>query len=171
VEAITTNRQRGFVVEDTAAALIKFESGALGTFLLSDCAVTPWTTEQGLGEAPEFPFSGQSNYRVMGRRGAIEFPSLDQWTQEGDAQDWNKPIQAQANHAASVDPYVSQLDHFRDVIRGVAPSLQPVEDGARSLLVTLAIAEAANLARRIDLRDRYAALARGQAGGDEQSTT
>ena len=171
VEAITTNRQRGFVVEDTAAALIKFESGALGTFLLSDCAVTPWTTEQGLGEAPEFPFSGQSNYRVMGRRGAIEFPSLDQWTQEGDAQDWNKPTQAQANHAASIDPYVAQLDHFRDVVRGVTPSLQPVEDGARSLLVTLAIAEAANLARRIDLRDRYAALARGQAGGDEQSTT
>ncbi|MGY8664975.1 Gfo/Idh/MocA family oxidoreductase [Bradyrhizobium sp. UFLA05-109] len=158
VEAITANRQRGFAVEDTAAALIEFESGALGTFFLSDCAATPWTTEQGLGEAPEFPFSGQSSYRVMGRRGAIEFPSLDQWTQEGDAQDWNKPIQAQANHAASVDPYVAQLDHFRDVIRDVTPSLQPVEDGARSLLVTLAIAEAATSGRRIDLRERYGAL-------------
>jgi predicted dehydrogenase len=171
VGAITANRQRGFVVEDTAAALIAFESGALGTFFLSDCAVTPWTTEQGLGEAPEFPFSGQSSYRVMGRRGAIEFPSLDQWTQEGDAQDWNKPTQAQANHAASIDPYVAQFDHFRDVVRGVAPSLQPVEDGARSLLVTLAIAEAAGSGRRIDLRERYAALARGQVAGSEQRTT
>ena len=171
VEAITANRQRGFAVEDTAVALIEFENGALGTFFLSDCAVSPWTMEQGLGEAPEFPFSGQSSYRVMGRRGAIEFPSLDQWTQEGDAQDWNKPIQAQANHAASIDPYVAQLDHFRDVIRGVAPSLQPVEDGARSLLVTLAIAEAATSRRRIDLRERYAALALGQPAGSEQRTT
>jgi predicted dehydrogenase len=170
VEAIASNRQRGFAVEDTAAALLEFENGALGTFFLSDCAVTPWTIEQGLGEAPEFPFSGQSSYRLMGRRGAIEFPSLDQWTQQGDARDWNKPIQAQANHAASIDPYVAQLDHFRDVIRGVTPSLQPVEDGARSLLVTLAIAEAATSRRRIDLRERYAALALGHAAGAEHST-
>ncbi|MFK4510553.1 Gfo/Idh/MocA family protein [Bradyrhizobium daqingense] len=171
VEAISANRQRGFAVEDTAVALIAFESGALGTFFLSDCAVTPWTTEQGLGEAPEFPFSGQSSYRLMGRRGAIEFPSLDQWTQDGGAQDWNRPIQAQANHAASIDPYVAQLDHFRDVIRGVAPSLQPVEDGARSLLATLAIAEAASAGRRIDLRERYAAFATGQAAGVRQGAT
>ncbi|WOH69473.1 Gfo/Idh/MocA family oxidoreductase [Bradyrhizobium sp. BWA-3-5] len=168
VEAIAANRQRGFAIEDTAVALIAFESGALGTFFLSDCAVTPWTTEQGLGEAPEFPFSGQSSYRIMGRRGAMEYPSLTQWTQEGGAQDWNRPIQAQANHTASIDPYVAQLDHFRDVIRDVTPSLQTVEDGARSLLVTLAIAEAANSGRRIDLRERYAALATEQ--GSKQGT-
>ncbi|MCP3472026.1 Gfo/Idh/MocA family oxidoreductase [Bradyrhizobium sp. CCGUVB1N3] len=158
VSAIAANRQRSFAVEDTAAALVEFENGALGTFFLSDCAVSPWTMEQGLGESPEFPYSGQSSYRVMGRRGTLEFPSLDQWIQANDAQDWNKPIQAQANHAGSIDPYVAQLDHFRDVIRGVATSLQPVEDGARSLLVTLAIAEAATSGRRIDLRERYAAL-------------
>ena len=158
VEAIASNRQRGFAVEDSAAALIEFDNGALGTFFISDSAVSPWTTEQGLGEAPEFPFSGESSYRFMGRRGAIEFPDLVQWTQAGDAQDWNKPIQAQRLHAPTIDPYVAQLDHFRDVIRGTAPSLQPVEDGARSLLATLAIAEAATAGRRIDLRERYAAL-------------
>ncbi|MBR1212196.1 Gfo/Idh/MocA family oxidoreductase [Bradyrhizobium sp. JYMT SZCCT0180] len=158
VEAIASNRQRGFAVEDSAAALIEFDNGALGTFFISDSAVSPWTTEQGLGEAPEFPFSGESSYRFMGRRGAIEFPELVQWTQAGDAQDWNKPIQAQRLHAPTIDPYVAQLDHFRDIIRGTASSLQPVEDGARSLLATLAIAEAATAGRRIDLRDRYAAL-------------
>jgi len=40
----------------------------------------------------------------------------------------NKPIQAQRIHAATIDPYVAQLDHFRDVIRGTTPSLQPVEE-------------------------------------------
>jgi len=158
VEAAASNRQRGFAVEDTAAALIEFECGALGTFFISDNAVSPWTTEQGVGESPEFPFSGQSNYRFMGRRGAIEFPELVQWTQAGGAQDWNQPIQAQRIHAPTIDPYAAQLDHFRDVIRGTVPSLQPVEDGARSLLATLAIAEAAAKGRRIDLRERYAAL-------------
>jgi len=158
VEAAASNRQRGFAVEDTAAALIEFESGALGTFFISDNAVSPWTTEQGVGESPEFPFSGQSNYRFMGRRGAIEFPELVQWTQAGGAQDWNQPIQAERIHAPTIDPYAAQLDHFRDVIRGTVPSLQPVEDGARTLVATLAIAEAAAEGRRIDLRERYAAF-------------
>ena len=158
VEAAASNRQRGFAVEDTAAALIEFECGALGTFFISDNAVSPWTTEQGVGESPEFPFSGQSNYRFMGRRGAIEFPELVQWTQAGGAQDWNQPIQAQRIHAPTIDPYAAQLDHFRDVIRGTVPSLQPVEDGARTLVATLAIAEAAAEGRRIDLRERYAAF-------------
>ena len=158
VEAAASNRQRGFAVEDTAAALIEFESGALGTFFISDNAVSPWTTEQGVGESPEFPFSGQSNYRFMGRRGAIEFPELVQWTQAGGAQDWNQPIRAQRIHAPTIDPYAAQLDHFRDVIRGTVPSLQPVEDGARTLVATLAIAEAAAEGRRIDLRERYAAF-------------
>jgi predicted dehydrogenase len=158
VEAIASKRQRGFAVEDTAAALIEFANGALGTFFISDSAVSPWTMEQGLGESPEFPFSGQSSYRLMGRRGSLEFPNLVQWAQAGGAQDWNQPIQAQHIHATTIDPYVAQLDHFRDVICDKAPSLQPVEDGARSLIATLAIAEAAAGGRRIDLRDRYAAL-------------
>jgi len=160
VEAVASNRQRGFTVEDTAAALIEFDNGALGTFFISDSAVTPWTSEQGLGESPEFPFSGESSYRFMGRRGALEFPELVHWTQAAAAQDWNQPIQAQRLHAPTIDPYVAQLDHFRDVIRGAAPSLQNVEDGARSLLATLAVAEAATAGRRIDLRERYAALSR-----------
>jgi predicted dehydrogenase len=158
VEAVVSNRQRGFAVEDTAAALIEFDNGALGTFFITDNAVSPWTTEQGVGESPEFPFSGQSNYRFMGRLGSIEFPELVQWAQAGDVQHWNQPIQAQRLHAPTIDAFAAQLDHFRDVVRGTAPSLQPVEDGARSLLATLAIAEAAAEGRRIDLRERYAAL-------------
>jgi len=50
VESVVSNRQRGFAVEDTAAALIEFENGALGTFFITDNAVSPWTTEQGVGE-------------------------------------------------------------------------------------------------------------------------
>jgi predicted dehydrogenase len=159
VEAVASNRQRGFAVEDTAAALIEFDNGALGTFFISDSAASPWTSEQGLGEAPEFPFSGESSYRFLGRRGSIEFPALVQWSQAGNAQDWNKPIQAQRIHASSIDPYVAQLDHFRDIIGETTQSLQPVEDGARSLIATLAVAEAASGGRRVDLRNRYETLA------------
>lgn len=158
VSAIQSNRQRGFAVEDTAGVLIEFESGAIGTFFVSDSAVSPWTTEQGVGESPEFPFSGESSYRFMGSRGALEFPNLVAWAQANGEPSWNQSIQAQRIHAPTLDPYIAQLDHFRDVIRGTAVSLQPVEDGARTLIATLAVAEAAASGKRIDLRDRYAAL-------------
>lgn len=158
IGAMASNRRRNFEVEDTAAVAIEFDNGALGTFLISDSAVSPWTTEQGVGESPEFPFSGESSYRFMGSRGALEFPNLVQWTQTNSAQSWNEPIQAQQIHAPTLDPYIAQLDHFRDMIRGLKPSLQPVEDGARTLIATLAVAEAATSGKRIDLRDRYTAL-------------
>lgn len=168
--AVASNRRRGFAVEDSTAALIEFENGALGTFFASDSAVSPWTTEQGVGESVEFPFSGESSYRFMGSQGALEFPNLVQWSQAGGAQDWNQPVQAQRLHATTIDPYIAQLDHFRDVIRGTTPSLQTVEDGARTLLATLAVSEAAATGRRIDLRERYDALsgAPGQSSGRER---
>jgi len=158
VSAILSNRQRGFEVEDTAGILIEFENGAVGTFLLSDSAVSPWTTEQGVGESPEFPFSGESSYRLVGSRGALEFPNLVVWTQASGEPNWNLPAQAQRINAPTIDPYVAQLDHFRDVIRGVVPSVQPVEDGIRTLIATLAVNEASAAGKRIDLRDRYAAV-------------
>ncbi|HLY89457.1 MAG TPA: Gfo/Idh/MocA family oxidoreductase [Acetobacteraceae bacterium] len=158
VGAITSDRQRGFAVEDTMSALIEFDTGALGSFFASDSAVSPWTTEQGVGESAEFPFSGESSYRFMGTRGALEFPNIVQWSQADGAQDWNRPIQAQRIHAPTIDPYIAQLDHFRDVVRGVAASVQSVEDGTKTLIATLAVTEAAATGARIDLRGRYEAL-------------
>lgn len=158
VGAVLSNRRRGLAVEDTAGVLIEFETGAIGTVFVSDSAVSPWTTEQGVGEALEHPYSGESNYRFMGSRGALEFPNLVQWTQAGETPSWHLPIQAQRIHAPTLDPYIAQLDHFRDLVRGEVASLQPVEDGARTLIATLAVAEAAASGQRIDLRERYAAV-------------
>ena len=158
VSAVTSNRQRGFAVEDTAACLLEFENGALGTFLLSDSGVSPWTMEQGLGEAPEFPFSGQNDYRFVGSMGSLEFPELRQWFQQDDARDWNHPLISKANFSVRRDPYIAQLSHFRDVIRGEAEPVQPVEDGARTLIASLAVSEAAASGRRLSIADRYAML-------------
>lgn len=163
VRAVASNQQRRFRVEDTAAALLEFEGGAIGTIIASDSAVSPWSVEQGVGESVEFPFSGQSPYRFLGSHGSLEFPTLVRWSQQDGARTWNQPVVSQRLFATTIDPYVAQLDHFRDVIRGAVPSMQTVEDGARTLIATLAITEAAQTGARVDLRDRYEALSSGSA--------
>jgi predicted dehydrogenase len=156
VSAITSNRQRGFAVEDTAALVLAFASGALGTFLLSDAAVSPWTMEQGLGESAEFPFSGESGHRFVGSLGSLEFPGLRLWRQAGETGHWNEPVLSRTLFAGRLDPYVAQLTHFRDIVRDGAASLQSVEDGARTLLATSAVSEAAASGSTIDIAGRYA---------------
>ncbi|WP_202307142.1 MULTISPECIES: Gfo/Idh/MocA family protein [unclassified Mesorhizobium] len=158
VSAISSNRQRHFGVEDTAAALMEFENGAIGTIIASDSAVSPWSVEQGTGESVEFPFSGESPYRFIGSHGSLEFPTLVRWGQTDGARSWNRPVISQRLFATTIDPYLAQLNHFRDVIRGAASTMQSVEDGARTLIATLAVTEAAATGARIDLRDRYEAL-------------
>jgi predicted dehydrogenase len=159
VAALATGGNRGFAVEDTAGVVLELANGALGTVLISDSAVSPWTTEQGVGESPEFPYSGQSNYRFLGATGALEFPRLVHWEQEGRTPDWNKGIRARALFAPTIDPYAAQLDHFRDVVRGKTASMLTVADAARTLAATLAVSEAAATGRRIDLAGAYERLA------------
>jgi predicted dehydrogenase len=151
ISALSSNRIRGFAVEDTAGAVLGFAGGAIGTVVISDTAVSPWTVEQGLGENPAFPFSGQSGYRFLGTSGSLEFPNLQLWSQPGGAQDWEKPIAAEVIPAERIDLYAAQLRHFCRVVRGEEPSIVPAEDGARTLAVTLALGEASRLGRRVDL--------------------
>jgi predicted dehydrogenase len=158
VSALTSNRQRGFEVEDTAAVTLGFVSGVVGTFLASDTAVSPWTMEQGLGEVPDFPFSGESGYRFLGSLGSLEAPVLRLWRQEGDVRSWHQPLQTRRLDGGRADPYTLQLSHFREIIRGGARSIQPVDDGARTLIATLAVREAAERGITVDLTDRYRAV-------------
>lgn len=164
VSGLSSNKIRGFPVEDTAGLVLGFAGGAIGAMVVSDTACSPWTVEQGLAENPNFPYSGQNSYRFLGTHGSLEFPHLTLWSQPGGAQDWEKPIHSQPIATDRCDLYAAQLRHFCRVIRGEEASIVPIEDGARTLAATLAVGEASRRGSRIDMAGRFTRFPAADAG-------
>jgi predicted dehydrogenase len=159
VAGVTSSAQRGFEVEDSAAVVLRFAGGALGTILGTDAAASPWTIEQGLGESPLFPYSGQNAYRFVCTAGALEFPVLRVWTHADPAHaDWHAPIAPVPVKSFDRDPYVEQLRHLRAVIEGREEPLVSGADGTRTLAATLAIGASARTGAPVDLARDYARI-------------
>ncbi|MEL7463188.1 MAG: Gfo/Idh/MocA family oxidoreductase [Pseudomonadota bacterium] len=142
VQALEMSAARGHAVEDTAAALLRFETGAVGTISVSDSVVAPWSWEMTAAENPAYPESGQSCYSIGGDRSAMEIPSGAVWRQD-EPRDWWRPIARAAHEVEAADPLVRQLAHFWDVVEGDAAPLVPGAEGLQSLRVIEAIKEAA----------------------------
>lgn len=144
VAAMTSSAVRGFATEDTVSLTLRFAGGALGSFLLSDAAVSPWTWEQATGEnTARFPASRQNSWRLVGTDGALEFPRLRLWRHPG-AATWEHPITAADIPVPAADAYDRQMAHFVQVIRGGAAPLIDGRDGQRTLAATLAVMAAAD---------------------------
>lgn len=141
VQAAESNAARGFAVEDTAAMILRFASGALGTLAISDSAAAPWSWEMTSGENKVFPFTDQFCYVVAGTAGSLTVPRLDVWSHEGDG--WMTPIQATRSVVPEQDPLTLQMRHFCAVIRGEAEPLLDGRGGVRTLETTLAVKTAA----------------------------
>lgn len=144
VQAMTSNARRGFAVEDTAALLLRFHDGAIGTVMLSDTVAAPWSWELTSGERTSYtyPNTGQDCYLIAGAEGALAVPSLRLWRYEG-AQSWQLPLPEERLAVEEADPIRVQAGHFADVIRGRAEPLITARDAARTLEATLAVTKAA----------------------------
>ena len=143
VGAMSSSVARGFPVEDTVALTIRFASGALGTFLLSDTAAAPWSWEQTSGEDASYVgYPEEDCYRIIGTNGSLSVPSMRVWAFRG-APSWTEPLEVTTVSLARVDPLVRQLEHFCAVVRGDAAPLVTAKDATETLRVTLAIAQAA----------------------------
>jgi predicted dehydrogenase len=142
VQALSSNAVRGFAVEDTAAALLRFENGALGTVLLSDTAVAPWCWDFCAGEQDQYPRQDVNALFIAGTQGSLSLPDLSLWRYEGEPH-WHHPIARDQRTALKADPYTRQLVHFAAVIRGEAAPLCSALDGLRTLQATRALLDAA----------------------------
>ena len=142
VQAYTKKSLRGFENEEVAAAVLKFENGALGSVSVSDRIVSPWSWELTSKEHPVYPSTDQTCYLIGGDKGSLSIPDVKLWYQTG-TPDWWQPIKFKHPSIERVNPLVRQMEHFARVCSGEIKPLVSGMDGLKSLAVIEAIAAAA----------------------------
>ena len=147
VQAFSSSAVRGFAVEDTAAVALRFTNGTLGTFVLSDTAASNRSWEHTSGEDARYAPAHSSEddcYLVAGTMGSLAIPTMRLLSYETvELRSWRKPFAKRVVALSKVDPLRRQIQHFRDVILGIARPLVSGRDGLQNLRVAEAIAEAA----------------------------
>ncbi|WP_027533172.1 Gfo/Idh/MocA family protein [Bradyrhizobium sp. WSM3983] len=148
VQALTSNKVRGFAVEDTAALLLRFASGALGTVTASDATPAPWSWELGSGENPVYARQNQPCYIFSGTAGSLSVPNMELWSYQREP-GWHAPLSRETIAPPAFDPLAEQLRHFLAVVAGREQPLIPVEDAMGTLAVVEAVGEAARTGQKI----------------------
>ncbi|WP_439371673.1 Gfo/Idh/MocA family protein [Bradyrhizobium sp. PMVTL-01] len=151
VQALTSNKVRGFAVEDTAALLLRFASGALGTVTVSDATPAPWSWELSSGENPAYPKQDQPCYIFSGSEGSLSVPNMELWSYAREP-GWYAPLSRETALPPAFDPLVEQLRHFCAVIRGHEQPLITAEDATGTLAVVESVSEAARTGQTISPR-------------------
>jgi len=154
VMAVTAGRARGFAVEDTAAVTLSFANGALGNLTISDAVQGPWAWEIASGEEHGYPHEHEDCYLVGGTSGSLALPTLTHWRNERGGGRGDPFIRKQLFFEPA-DPWVEELRHFAQVIRGESPSVITAEDGARTLATILAIGRSAQTRAPVTIESMF----------------
>ncbi len=155
VQAFTSHAVRGFPVEDTVSISLRFASGALGTFFLSDTAACAKSWEQTSQENKAYPsYDDEDCYTVCGTHGSLSVPTmrLKTYPRDGD-RSWWKPFEVGVVGMVRDDPIKRQMEHFGAVVRGEATPLVSARDGLANLRVTEAIVAAAKSGTTIEVHN------------------
>jgi len=153
VQAFASHATRGFPVEDTVAINLRFASGALGSFMLSDTAACARSWEQTAQENKAYPsYDDEDCYVIAGTNGSLAIPTMRLKTYpRPEDRSWWKPFDAGVVGMVRDDPLKHQLEHFGAVVRGEAEPLVSARDGLANLRVTEAIVAAARAGSTIEL--------------------
>lgn len=152
------------VAEEGVALTLRFASGVVGTFILSDATVSPHSFEMGTGENPHIPRvrvgkDGEGDeidvYRILGTHGTLSVPDLN-LTSYGDGErSWNNKLQLE-KLAIDTDPRVPferQLDHFVRVVRGEEEPSCDGKAGLEAVQVCQAILESLTTKKTVDIEE------------------
>ncbi|UNI23820.1 hypothetical protein JDV02_009616 [Purpureocillium takamizusanense] len=105
--------QRDYRAEEGAAMTLRFRSGAVGTFLISDATPSPFNFESGTGENPLIPKTGKDFYRIFGTEGTLSVPDMVLWHYKGSVpKSWHSPLTGRVVPTTAEVPFAEQLAAF-----------------------------------------------------------
>ena len=153
VQAFASNATCGFPVEDTVAINMRFASGVLGSFMLSDTAACPRSWEQTSQENKAYATCEDEDcYVITGTNGSLSVPTMRLKTYpRPQDRSWCKPFEAGVVGLVRNNPLERQLEHFGAVVRGEAEPLVSARDALANLRVTDAIVRAAQTGAAVRL--------------------
>lgn len=124
----------GYTIEDTSAAVIGFENGAMAAMVGSNCAV---------------PMQWRSEFRLICRNLTAHVRELGDATftfSNGQPSEhfWKTRTQPESEAInVNTDPYLDENEHFIACLRRQEPTLTPARQGLESLRLVLAVADSA----------------------------
>jgi predicted dehydrogenase len=154
VHAEKISSQRGHAVEGGAAVLLRFASGVVGTFIVSDNVASTHSFESGTGENPIIPRAGKDFYRIFGENGTLSVGDM-KLTKYGEGVDksWANALQVEDVAVRSETPFDEQVANFVAVIRGHEQPRCSGEDGLKAMAVCDAVARAMETGNPIDVNE------------------
>ena len=129
---------RGYDNEDVASAVLTFKNDIIANVSVSDSISSPWSWETTSNEHPVYPNTKNSCYLIGGAEGSLSLPDLKLWKHEKKP-DWWTPLITEKYDFQNIDPLITQLENFRDVILGKTEPLVSGLEGVKSLQVIEAI--------------------------------
>ena len=155
VHAERTISQRGYEAEEGAALTLRFKSGAVGTFFISDNVPSPYNFESGTGENPLIPKAGQDFYRMFGTEACLSVPDMSIWSYKGTTKSWHSELTQNHQPVSEAVPFDLQLSHFCKVIRGEESPSCSAEAGLAALTVCQAIKDAVEGNKTVEIAEYF----------------
>ena len=155
-KSITRRKHEGQDPDDLAeeglALTLKFASGVVGTFTISDCVASPHNFESGAGDDPGLPQTWFNEadkqevdvYRIFGTEATLSVPDMTRWSFGDKKKSWESVL---TKEKLPVDndgrwPFERRLDHFVRVVRGEEEPNCNGEDGLLAVMVCDAVRNA-----------------------------
>ncbi|KAH8807518.1 quinate utilization oxidoreductase QutH [Xylogone sp. PMI_703] len=143
-QSSTAGVTRGYEADEGAALIFRFESGAVGTFLVCDAAPSPFNFEAGTGENPTIPKVGKDFYRIFGTDGSLSVPDMAVYSyRESTEKNWTQKLGMEIKDVnEDIVPFDEQVENFAEVIRGAKEPVCDGMEGLRALILCEAVKRA-----------------------------
>lgn len=144
-------KRREFEVEEGAAITLRFASGAVGTFLISDNVVSPFNFEAGTGENPMIPYVGDEFYKILGTKGSLVVPQMKKYFYAEGKDSWLENLSSETLPVAEGLPFDFQISHVAKIARGEEEPSCTGENGMAALIVVEAVKKSLETKLPVDI--------------------